>query len=118
MISSTFGAPLGGTTRGAHQGFESLAVSLITPPNSGGRGGNCCPSIVVVAAGEPGAGLSAACEATAMNAADNAALALSLFRSISFLFVRFSFSKLSFRKGANYRQAQPGPPHPPHAPQS
>ena len=47
------GAPLGGTTRGGHQVFESLAVSLITPPNFGGGGGSCFPSIVVVALGEP-----------------------------------------------------------------
>lgn len=31
MISKTFGAPLGGTTRGAHRGWESEAFSLITP---------------------------------------------------------------------------------------
>src|ERR1700693_6173437 len=54
MMSSTLGAPLGGTTRGGHQGLESLAVSSITPPNSGGGGGSCFPSIVVVALGEPG----------------------------------------------------------------
>src|SRR5271165_3598193 len=54
MISRTFGAPLGGTTRGGHQGFESLALSLMTPPNFGGGGGSCLPSIVVVALGEPG----------------------------------------------------------------
>ena len=54
MISSTFGARLGGTTVGGHQGVESLAFSLITPPNGGGGGGSCFPSMVVVAAGEPG----------------------------------------------------------------
>src|SRR5262245_46210516 len=54
MISSTFGAPLGGTTRGGQYGFESLASSLITPPNAGGGGGNCLPSSVIVALGEPG----------------------------------------------------------------
>src|SRR5450759_4267269 len=56
MMSSTLGAPLGGTTRGGHQGFESLALSLITPPNFGGTGGSCLPSMVVVASGEPGSG--------------------------------------------------------------
>src|SRR5690242_17190896 len=54
MISRTFGAPLGGTTCGGQYGLESLAVSLITPPNFGGSGGSCLPSSVIVALGEPG----------------------------------------------------------------
>src|SRR5450756_1174594 len=54
MISSTLGAPFGGTTRGGHHGVESLALSLMTPPNFGGGGGSCLPSIVIVALGEPG----------------------------------------------------------------
>src|SRR4029077_6102436 len=54
MMSSTLGAPLGGTTRGGHQGVDSEAFSLITPPNFGSGGGNCLPSMVVVAPGEPG----------------------------------------------------------------
>src|SRR4030095_9168712 len=54
MISSTLGAPFGGTTRGAHQACDSEAFSLITPPNFGSGGGSCFPSIVVVAPGEPG----------------------------------------------------------------
>src|SRR5271167_972266 len=54
MMSRTFGAPLGGTMRGGHHGVESLALSLITPPNFGGGGGICFPSIEVVALGEPG----------------------------------------------------------------
>ena len=53
MISSTFGAPFGGTMRGGHQGVDSEAFSLITPPNAGSGGGSCFPSIVVVAPGEP-----------------------------------------------------------------
>ena len=51
MMSSTLGAPFGGTTRGGHQGFDSEAFSLITPPNFGSGGGSCFPSIVVVALG-------------------------------------------------------------------
>src|SRR5271156_2604855 len=54
MMRSTLGAPLGGTILGGHQGVESLALSLITPPNFGGGDGICLPSIVVVALGEPG----------------------------------------------------------------
>src|SRR6476661_8666487 len=54
MISSTLGAPFGGTTRGAHQACDSEAFSLITPPNFGSGGGSCLPSMVVVAPGEPG----------------------------------------------------------------
>src|SRR2546423_15324567 len=54
MMSSTFGAPLGGTTDGGQYGLESFASSLITPPNFGGSGGSCLPSIVIVALGVPG----------------------------------------------------------------
>src|SRR5436190_24382680 len=54
MMSSTLGAPFGGTTRGAHHGVDSDAFSLITPPNFGSGGGSCVPVIVVVAPGEPG----------------------------------------------------------------
>src|SRR5882672_8116618 len=54
MISSTLGAPFGGTMVGGHHGLESLEFSLITPPNLGSGAGICFPSIVVVALGEPG----------------------------------------------------------------
>src|SRR4249919_523931 len=54
MISKTFGAPCGGTTRGAHQGFDCKAPSLISPPNFGSGGGSCFPSMVVVAPADPG----------------------------------------------------------------
>src|SRR6476659_1663377 len=54
MMSSTLGAPFGGTTRGAHQDVDSEAFSLITPPNFGSGGGSCFPSSVVVALGAPG----------------------------------------------------------------
>ena len=54
MITRTFGAPFGGTTRGGHHAFDSVAFSLITPPNFGSGGGSCLPLIVVVALGEPG----------------------------------------------------------------
>src|SRR5215471_17968602 len=54
MISRMLGACLGGTTRGGHQAFDCMALSLITPPNFGSGDGNCLPPIVVVAPGEPG----------------------------------------------------------------
>src|SRR5208283_1031119 len=53
MMRSTLGAPFGGTTRGGHHGVDSVAFSLITPPNFGSSGGSCLPSRVVVAPGEP-----------------------------------------------------------------
>src|SRR5262245_45600809 len=54
MMSSTLGAPLGGTTLAGQAGLDSLASSLITPRKGCGGGGSCSPSIVVVALGEPG----------------------------------------------------------------
>jgi len=42
MISRMFGAPFGGTTRGAHHGVESFQLSLITPPNFGGGAAAVC----------------------------------------------------------------------------
>src|SRR6516164_7473424 len=53
MISSTLGACLGGTTRGAHHALDWAAFSLMTPPNFGSGGGSCLPEMVVVAPGEP-----------------------------------------------------------------
>src|SRR5574337_1614951 len=53
MISSTFGAFAGGTTRGGHQGVDSDAFCLMTPPKGGSGGGSCWPLIVVVALAEP-----------------------------------------------------------------
>src|SRR5208282_4913687 len=84
MMRSTLGAPLGGTTRGGHQGLESLALSLITPPNFGGGGGICFPSIVVVALGEPSVPVS--CCAAAFPLAKRLAMA--------------NAPKVSFRKPA------------------
>ena len=63
MMSSTLGAPFGGTTRGAHQAFDSEAFSLITPPNFGSGGGSCLPPRVVVALGEPGSPVTCCAEA-------------------------------------------------------
>src|SRR5262245_54058335 len=54
MIRRTFGAPLGGTTRGGHHGFDCATLRSILPPNFIGGGGSCLPSIERVALGEPG----------------------------------------------------------------
>ena len=72
MISSTFGAPFGGTTRGAHHGLDCSAPSLITPPNFGSGGGNWVLGTVVVALGAPSVPVT--CWAAA--AADTAATAI------------------------------------------
>ncbi len=73
MMSSTFGAPLGGTTVGGQYGLESTALSLITPPNGTAGGGSCFPSMVMVELGEPGVPVVCICAlaqgATAMTAA-------------------------------------------------
>src|SRR6266550_4982415 len=73
MMSRMLGAPLGGTIVGGQYGLESVAVSLITPPNFGSGGGSCFPSIVVVALGEPGVPVVCICaraeDATAITAA-------------------------------------------------
>src|SRR5437867_13121942 len=73
MMSRMLGAPLGGTTVGGHHGLESVALSLITPPNFGSGGGSCFPSMVVVAPGEPGMPVVCTCAraegATAITAA-------------------------------------------------
>src|SRR5437899_6826642 len=63
MMSNTLGAPFGGTTRGAHQAFDSEAFSLITPPNFGSGRGSCLPSSVVVAVGAPRTPLTCCAEA-------------------------------------------------------
>ena len=54
MMSSTLGAPFGGTTRAGQNGFEPFVERSILPPNFCGGGGSCLPSMVVVAEGEPG----------------------------------------------------------------
>src|SRR5271157_3003080 len=63
MMSRTLGAPLGGTTRGGHHVLESVAFSLITPPNGGGGAGIWFPLIVVVALGSPNVPVTTCAEA-------------------------------------------------------
>src|SRR5215470_12054533 len=90
MISSTFGAPLGGTTDGGQYGFDSLASSLITPPNFGGSGGSCLPSIVVVALGEPAVPMI--CWASAPDARDTYKRTLDDDRKLVILLTKLSYS--------------------------
>ena len=91
MISSTLGAPLGGTTVGGQNGLESTALSLITPPNFGSGGGSYFPSMVVVALGEPGVPVVWTCAlaegATTIRKAAN----IPLRRKKGFGFISFSF---------------------------
>src|SRR5580704_1567576 len=76
MMRRMLGAPLGGTTRGGQYGLESLALSLITPPNGSAGGGSCFPSIVVVALGEPGVPVVWICAPTEGAAAMTAAASI------------------------------------------
>src|ERR1700758_1912453 len=67
MSSSTLGAPLGGTTGAGQAGFDRVALRLISPSNFCGGAGTYRPSIVAVAAGEPGVPLTCwACAVMAM----------------------------------------------------
>src|SRR5208337_255613 len=68
MISSTFGAPLGGTIFAGQHGLESVALRLIVPANSGGGDGTYLPSTVVVALVEHGTPVvCCACAAAAVS---------------------------------------------------
>src|SRR5512134_209179 len=72
MISSTLGAPFGGTTRGGHQYRDCSASSLITPPNFGSGGGSCLPLMVDLALGDPSVPVT--CCATASAASSTPAI--------------------------------------------
>src|ERR1700759_1121243 len=87
MISRTFGASFGGTTRGAHQGVDSEAFSLMTPPNFGSGGGSCLPSMVVVALGEPGTPVTCWAILDTEEIATAIAITICLFILISFLVI-------------------------------
>src|SRR5271170_2164312 len=96
MMRSTLGASLGGTTRGGHQGVESLAVSLITPPNLGAGAGSCLPSTVVVASAEPNWPVTCCATAGAtarMATTRNAAIAATILVSLGFMLFRLSLHK-------------------------
>src|SRR5258708_25615283 len=93
IMSSTLGALLGGTTRGAHQGFDWAAFSLITPPNFGSGGGSCFPSMVVVALGDPGTPVICCC-AIAVIGASKAMPSISNSAGERFLKIRCAFVRL------------------------
>ena len=102
MISSTLGAPLGGTTRGAHQGLDCSAPSLMTPPNFGSGAGSCLLLTVVVALGEPSVPLT--CCAVAGPAADRAPkMARTTLAKLLILSMDFS----SRVKNPNYTDGRP-----------
>src|SRR5262245_37113318 len=97
------GAPFGGTTRGGHHGFESFAVSLITPPNVGSGGGSCLPVRVVVASGEPGVPLICWANDEAIVSANVAHIApAQCMGSVLFIFL-FSILLLLFADGFGVR---------------
>jgi hypothetical protein len=54
MISSTFGAPLRGSTRGGQYGFDCAALRSILPSNFDGGTGICSPLMATEELGEPG----------------------------------------------------------------
>src|SRR5271155_3707618 len=116
MMRSTFGAPLGGTIRGGHQGVESLALSLITPPNFGGGGGSCFPSMVVVALGAPSVPVTccAAAGATAnittrKNAATSARNSAKNFVALSSLFILCLFHERAGHSSLTWRTDSASP---------
>src|SRR6266516_5075874 len=76
MIRRMLGACFGGTMRGAHQGLDLRASSLMTPPNFGSGGGSCFPSMVVVELGEPGAPVVCICALAECAAAMTAAASI------------------------------------------
>src|SRR6266446_529096 len=95
MMSRMLGAPLGGTTRGGQYGLESVADSLITPPNGIGGGGICFPSIVTVALGEPGTPvIVCATHEAAANA--KATLIPTVVRTLLRVFISLTFLLFSF----------------------
>src|SRR5215468_7897304 len=63
MISSTLGAPLGGTMRADQYGFDVRASLVILPLKGWGGAGICAPSIVTCASGDPGAPPTTFCAA-------------------------------------------------------
>src|SRR5262245_49161328 len=82
MMSRTFGAPFGGTTRAGQYGFDCAALVVILPPNFWGGGGSWSPVIDIVELGEPGvpyiccavAGATGDCTAATTNTSMTASL--------------------------------------------
>src|SRR5689334_6258953 len=84
MMSSTFGAPFGGTMRDGQYGVESLAWRSILSLNFCGGAGSWLPGMVMVAAGEPGGGAACfgCCASADADNADAASNAANVFRTI------------------------------------
>jgi hypothetical protein len=111
MMSNTLGAPFGGTTRGVHQGVDSEAFSLITPPNFGSGGGSCFPSSVVVALGEPGAPVICCVWAAVTAIAKNAVPVSSLRRACHILTLNIVIAPIcSGNFAADGSVGKPNPP--------
>src|SRR5215469_10875211 len=90
MISRMFGAPFGGTIRGAQQGFDSRASRLITPPNGSGCGGNCLSDLSdCKPAGEQGsdAGSCGNAPLAAIAASDRPASTIRRIRTVNVLVI-------------------------------
>src|SRR5262245_17642416 len=104
MMSRMLGAPLGGTTRGGQYGFESTALSLITPPNFGSGGGSCFPLIVVVALGDPGSPVVCTCARAEGATAITAAASIPLRRMCFADFIGVKLIRSSFNSS---EEAQP-----------
>src|SRR5208337_3859869 len=114
MMRSTLGAPLGGTTRGGHQGVESLALSLMTPPNFGGGGGVCFPLMVVVASAEPNVPVTTCAKAAftpakrlATASAPRASFRIPALVSISLLVLFAPAGPLPLRSGIRLPEFEP-----------
>src|SRR6516162_5145946 len=105
MIIRTFGAPFGGTMRGAHQDFDCKASSLMTPPNCGSGTGSCLPVMVVVALGDPSTPVTVCPEAPKVrtaNAEDTTRRVETIFMVVASPIVLRIADKASFRPSRRY----------------
>src|SRR4029077_1716443 len=108
-MSSTLGAPFGGTTRGGHHVFESLTSSLITPPNFGSGAGIWLPLIVVVALGAPEVPVTTCPAAGATASRNGISNVVTITRMPGMLSARFILGSPPLGSGRSLA-AQAGPP--------